>query len=207
MRQRLPIILSSAALAVAVLGATPFGHAAGRAAQGALFAEDAGRVNGLEASSTPRPNSLLALDAKARFPASVIPASAKRANQLFLTTLGAIVRSNGTLVRSFPLGAVTSTRLGVGRYRITFNRNVTNCLQLATIRTFLLGEDEPTAEHIHVAVTGNPNAILVEATASQPTFLLEGLPAPPHVVDVAKPAAAADTGFNVAVFCPLFPFF
>jgi hypothetical protein len=205
--RRLPIMLSSVALAVAVLGVTPFGQAAGHAVQLALFAEDSAKVSGFAASPRPRPNTLLALDAKAMFPASLIPASTKRANQLFLLrTLGAIVRSNGALVRSFPAGAVTSTRLASGRYRITFNRNVTNCLQLATIRTFLVGEDEPSAEHIRVAVTASPNAILVATTKSDPAFLLQQLPPPIHTVAVARPAAFADAGFNVAVFCSLFPF-
>jgi hypothetical protein len=206
MRHRMPIIVSAAALVVAVLGVTPFGQAAGQAVQHAVFAEDAANVNGLEASSTPRPNALLALDAKAKFPASVIPTPAKRTTQFFLQTLGAIVRSDGTIVRSFPAGAVTSTRLATGRYRITFNRNVRDCLQLATIRTFLIGEDEPIAEHIHVAVTANPNAILVEMTSSGQAFLVESLPAPVHTVTVATPAGPANSGFNVAVLCSLFPF-
>jgi len=202
MRHRIPIIVSAAALVVAVLGVTPFGQAAGRAVQHTVFAEDAAKVNGLEASSTPRPNALLALDAKAKFPASVIPGSATRTSQFFLRTLGAIVRSDGTLIRSIPIGAVTSTRLATGRYRITFNTNVRNCLQLATIRTFLIGEDEPIAEHIHVAVTANPNAILVEMTSSG-SRVLTTLPSAPIV---ATPAGPANSGFNVAAFCPLFPF-
>jgi hypothetical protein len=43
MRERLPIVLSAAALLVAVFGATPLGHAAGRALQSVPpFAKRAG---------------------------------------------------------------------------------------------------------------------------------------------------------------------
>ena len=40
----------------------------------ALFARNAGKVDGLDASRTPRPNRLLALGADGKFPASAIPA-------------------------------------------------------------------------------------------------------------------------------------
>jgi hypothetical protein len=190
MRRSLPIIVSTAALVVAVLGATPFGQAAGRAVQRAAFAENAAKVNGFEASSTPRPNALLALDAKAKVPASVIPMSAKRTGQFFFRTLGAIVLSNGTLVRSFPAGAATSTRLSEGRYRVAFNANVRNCLQIATIRIFGSVE-EPIGEHINVAPNASPNAIIVH-TLKEPSG--------------TSLAVGSDSGFNIAVFCPLFPF-
>ena len=66
MKQRLPLILSSTALVVAVFGATPLGHAAGRLAQSVPpFAKKAGyakragvaanalALNGHKASTTP----------------------------------------------------------------------------------------------------------------------------------------------------------
>jgi len=78
MRKRLPTVLATAALAVALLGWTPIGEAAQQAAvqwvKKALYAKNAGKVNGIKASTTPQPNKLLALDAAGMFPASVLPA-------------------------------------------------------------------------------------------------------------------------------------
>jgi hypothetical protein len=72
MRHRLPTVLSLAALVVAVLGATPYAEAHGIAH--ALFAHNAGRVDGFNASRTPRAGWLLPLRSNGKFPASVIPA-------------------------------------------------------------------------------------------------------------------------------------
>jgi len=73
-RQRLPLVLSAAALLIAVLGATPLGHAAGQGvASVALYAKNAGKVGGLGASKKPKPGKLLALGKNGKFPASVIP--------------------------------------------------------------------------------------------------------------------------------------
>ena len=53
-RQRLPVVLSAAALVVAVLGATPNGFAAFRGvAKVALFARNAAKVSGIAASKKP----------------------------------------------------------------------------------------------------------------------------------------------------------
>jgi hypothetical protein len=62
------------ALAVAVLGQTSIGHAAVSAVRVAVFAENAGKVNNIKASRKPMPGRLLALDARGRFPSSVLPA-------------------------------------------------------------------------------------------------------------------------------------
>jgi hypothetical protein len=53
-------------------------HVAGRAhkAASATSAKKAGKVDGFNASATPIPNTLLALGANAKFPASVLPAAA-----------------------------------------------------------------------------------------------------------------------------------
>jgi hypothetical protein len=61
------------ALAVAVLGETPVGHAAGGAVKLALFAKSAGSVNGIKASKTPKPGQLLALGKDGKFPTSIVP--------------------------------------------------------------------------------------------------------------------------------------
>lgn len=73
---RISTTLAAAALVVAVLGITPLGHAAVDAVRVALFAQNAGKVGNIKASRTPVPGQLLALDAKGRFPASVVPKSA-----------------------------------------------------------------------------------------------------------------------------------
>jgi hypothetical protein len=75
-RHRAAIALSLTAVAVAVLGQTPIGHAAVRSVRVALFAQNAGRVNNIQAARKPAPGRLLALDSKGRFPASVLPTGA-----------------------------------------------------------------------------------------------------------------------------------
>src|SRR5581483_254304 len=74
MKQRVPIVLSVTAIVVAVMGATPMGHAA-RQALGTVppFATNAGSVNGIKASKTPKPGHLLPLGKNGRFPGSVVP--------------------------------------------------------------------------------------------------------------------------------------
>jgi Collagen triple helix repeat (20 copies) len=71
MRQRLPLALSILALTIAVLGATP-ALEAGSTVKRALFASNAGTVNGIKASRTPKPGQLVPLNASGRFPASVL---------------------------------------------------------------------------------------------------------------------------------------
>ena len=78
MRSRLPLILSTTALIVAVLGSTPFGRAAVTAAVPlakraylADTAKNAIRVNSIKASRTATPGMLLPLDASGKLPESV----------------------------------------------------------------------------------------------------------------------------------------
>ena len=73
---RISTTLAAAALIMAVLGITPLGHAAADAVRVALFAQNAGKVGNIKASRTPVPGQLLALDAKGRFPSSVLPKGA-----------------------------------------------------------------------------------------------------------------------------------
>jgi hypothetical protein len=74
MRQHLPLAFSAAALVVAVLGATGLGEAALRAVPIATFAKNAGKVNGIKASRTPKAGQLLALNRNKKFPKTVVPA-------------------------------------------------------------------------------------------------------------------------------------
>jgi hypothetical protein len=75
-RQRLPVVLSAAALLIAVLGATPTGLAAFKGAvKVALFAKNAGKVGGIAASKKPKAGRLVPLGKNGKFPASVLPAT------------------------------------------------------------------------------------------------------------------------------------
>ncbi len=73
-------MLSGCALGVSVLGVTPFGTAALRAiVPVATYATNADKVNGIDASMTPKPKQLLALDGSARLPAGVVAPGPKGA--------------------------------------------------------------------------------------------------------------------------------
>lgn len=78
--RRLPIVLAATALVVAVFGSTPVGHAVTTAlspfathAKKADYATNAGAVNGIKVSKTPRAGFLLPLGKNGMFPASVAP--------------------------------------------------------------------------------------------------------------------------------------
>jgi hypothetical protein len=71
MRNRLPLALSTVALLVALVG-TPLSEGALNVVRTALFAKNAGAVNGITASRTPRAHRLLPLNARGRFPSSVL---------------------------------------------------------------------------------------------------------------------------------------
>jgi hypothetical protein len=75
---RLPVVLSATALAVALFGSTPLGHAVvsvvppfATHAKTADYAKNAGAVNGIKASTRPRVGWLVALGKGGKFPASV----------------------------------------------------------------------------------------------------------------------------------------
>src|SRR5262249_26536354 len=73
-RRHLPVVLSAAALVVAVLGATSQGYAAMQGAvRVARFAKNAAKVAGIGASKKPKPGKLVPLGKNGKFPASVLP--------------------------------------------------------------------------------------------------------------------------------------
>jgi hypothetical protein len=72
-KHRTAIALSTTALVVAILGQTSIGNAAVGAVRVALFAENAAKVNGIQASRRPMPGRLLALSATGKLPSSVLP--------------------------------------------------------------------------------------------------------------------------------------
>ena len=71
MKNRLPLALSAVALVVALVG-TPVSEGALRVVRTALFAKNAGAVNGIKASRVPRARQLVPLNAHGHFPSSVL---------------------------------------------------------------------------------------------------------------------------------------
>jgi hypothetical protein len=67
----LPLLLCPAGLLLAVLSLSPVGDAARRSV--AAYARNAGAVNGIKASRTPRPGRLVPLGRNAKLPASILP--------------------------------------------------------------------------------------------------------------------------------------
>jgi hypothetical protein len=146
LRVRLSAALAAAALVVAALGATPLGEAAAGVVRVALFAKNAGKVNGIKAGRKPRPGRLVPLDASGRFPATVIPPGAtgpagprgpagaqgeKGDPGEAATRLWAVVAADGTLVRG--RGVEAASRLGAGEYEISFDAPVSACALLGTL--------------------------------------------------------------------------
>ena len=77
MSKRLPIVLSVLALVISVLGATSAGNAAANLARGvvpplALFANNAGKLQGHTSSTVPAAGQIPVLDASGALPASVL---------------------------------------------------------------------------------------------------------------------------------------
>jgi hypothetical protein len=70
-KNRLPLTLSTVALVVAIAG-TPVSEGALHVVRMALFAKNAGAVNGIKASRTPRPGQLVPLNARGHFSSSVL---------------------------------------------------------------------------------------------------------------------------------------
>jgi Collagen triple helix repeat (20 copies) len=70
-RRLLALTLCPAALLLVVLALSPAGDAAGRGV--AAFARNAGAVNGIKASRTPRPGRLVPLGRNAKLPVAVLP--------------------------------------------------------------------------------------------------------------------------------------
>src|SRR5829696_8985674 len=70
MSRRTPIALGVAALVVAALGFTSLGQASklAKPVSRAIYANNAGAVNGIKASRTPKPNRLLMLDKEGQVP-------------------------------------------------------------------------------------------------------------------------------------------
>jgi Collagen triple helix repeat (20 copies) len=73
MKKSIAVAGAVVALTFVVLGVTQAGEAAVGAVRVTLFAKNAGKVNGLQASKTPKPGRLVPLGKNGKFPASVVP--------------------------------------------------------------------------------------------------------------------------------------
>ena len=189
-RRRLGLALALAALVVAALGVTPLGEAAGGVVRVALFAKNAGKVNGIKASRTPRPGRLLALGRDARFPASVVPVARgpqgppgpegptgpagpegqqgpqgekgeKGDPGEPATKLFAVISGDGALVRGS--GVASVARLGAGSYEVAFTEGVAACAHLATLA---VGEAAGATGQIGVGLGATDAAVRVETETS-----------------------------------------
>src|SRR3954463_15035731 len=78
---RLPLRRPSAGTAIAMIALGVALSPAAEAGTKTLFASNAGKVNGIRASKTPKPKQLVPLDSKGKFPRSVIPSTGTTAGQ------------------------------------------------------------------------------------------------------------------------------
>jgi hypothetical protein len=91
----------------------------------------------------------------------------------------AVVNPNGTLARGF--GAVSSQRLGLGRYQVVFNRNVRDCAYVATIGLSGSSGFSSPGQISVVGLVSNANGVFIATSNSA--------------------GADADLGFHLAVHC------
>ena len=197
LRERLPLVLSITALAVALLGFTGLGEAAGRVVGVALFAKNAGKVNGIKAARTPRPGFLVPLNGDGKFPESVGVAGPRGPEGAQGpqgpqgpagppgTNLWAVVNANGTLYKAS--GAVLSLqKTGTGTYQVAFNRNVDGCASLATVGGHRTGENSWTDVDPGIGTAATFGSVVVVKTLAYNGFA------------AWQPR---DFNFHVAVFC------
>jgi hypothetical protein len=193
MKQRLPLILSVAALAVALLGSTPLGHAARRAVPFALFAQNAGKVDGISASHRPKPGMLLPLGSNRKFPPSVVPEGPRGPEGpqgpqgpqgAPAVKLYAVVNQDGTMYRG--AGATSAQRDDVGEYEVLFNQNVDNCAAVASTGSHQTGAGGSSSVPLGMASTWTHGSAVTVITRTPGGF---------------NPFQALDRGFHLVVVC------
>jgi hypothetical protein len=199
LRERLPLALSIAALTVALLGATPLGEAAGNAVRVALFARNAGKVNGIRASRAPKPGHLVPLGADGTFPDSVGargpqgpqgprgaegPRGPEGPAGASATKLWAVVNADGSIYKQS--GVVGSRRDAAGTYTLTFNRPVDDCAAIATVGGHRTGPDAWTNVQHGIGTAATFGSVVVVHTLQDNGF---------------NPPVPSDYIFHVAVFC------
>ncbi len=185
MKQRLPLALSVTALAVAVLGGTPLGGAAGRAvadvvpyAKKAGYARRAGLADNAKllerhrASVEPKPGDLPVVGADGRLPASLGAVGPKGEPGEPATKLWAVVKADATLVASSGVVGVAGTR----PYVVTFEQDISRCAILAT----------PGAPSPQVTLTAFAGGVATKVEV--------------HVQSRSTGAATTD-GFSIAALC------
>jgi hypothetical protein len=184
-RQRLPLVLSVTALVVAVLGSTPLGDAARQLvppyakqagyAKFAGTADNAKRLGGHKASVTPAAGEVPVLGADGKLPASIGALGPKgekgdkgqKGDQT--TDLWAHVNENGALKASEGVSSVTHP--GAGNFRVTFKRDLGDCVTLVS------------SEDGYYHVGGYPHESTVDIQVRAPSNAFTDMP------------------FAVAVFC------
>jgi hypothetical protein len=135
---KLAVAFSATALLVSVLFATPVGQAASRLVLAKNSVGAAQLKKNAVTSAKVKNGSLLAADFKAGQlpdgpkgePGAQGPKGDPGASA---TKLWAYVNWNGTLRRGS--GVVSTTRLGAGYYRVTFNQSIANCVGVASYET------------------------------------------------------------------------
>lgn len=114
MRRRLPIVLSSAAILIAVGSATGLGQAARNAiTPKARYALNSDRVDGIHASRLPKAGRLLALGTNKKFPASVFSGLSG------LETLTVATAQDSSSPKVALVNCPAGKRVLAGAYRIT----------------------------------------------------------------------------------------
>jgi hypothetical protein len=193
MRERLPLVLSATALVVALLGVTPLGEAAGNAVRVALFAKNAGKVNGIKASRRPKPGQLVPLGPSGQFPESVAPRGPQGPRGETgpqgpagppATRFWAVVNADGSLHRG--TGVVSTEHLGTGRYTVAFSQSVDECVVLATAGGHRTGETTWTGVSEGVAAAAAFGAVVEVHTLKSGGF---------------NEFALRDWNFQLAAFC------
>jgi hypothetical protein len=205
-RKRVSVVLGVSAVIVATLGATGVGEAASDAVRVALFAKNAGMVNGIKAARTPKAGRLLALGADGRFPPSVVPPAPpgskgpagaqgpegpagpvgpagppgpqgeKGDPGESARALFAVVAADATLVRGSRVAGVA--RLAQGSYEVTFAQSVGQCAHVATL---VAAEAAGATGQIGAAPGATDGAVRVETETSS--------------------GSNADKAFQLSVFC------
>jgi hypothetical protein len=204
--KRVAVTIAAGAVLVATLGAIPAGEAAGDVVRVALFAKNAGKVNGIKAARAPTPGRLLPLAANGRFPATVVPPGPpgprgpagppgphgqagpvgppgpagprgeKSDPGAPAASAFAAVAADGTLVRG--RGVASVARLAPGSYEVTFPERVSLCAHVATLT---VGEGATATGQIGVAADTSEAAVRVETETSA--------------------GSNADKAFHLAVVC------
>jgi hypothetical protein len=117
-------VLSTSALVVALLGATPLGHAAGNAVRAAvplaLFANNSGKLAGHTASTAPVPGQIPIVDASGNLSSTILrhaPFDASKLNIVQGRAVALPVGEDVTLTATCPAGSVVIA----GGYDVNLN--------------------------------------------------------------------------------------